>query len=124
MTSKQKQKALTHVGIIMTAEAVYDYSLDDEIDDDDETVDLLCGLWSLFYVIDSMENVVWTEEVAKDSNYRCELSVLYHLYDDRLSKVSISFDGVDKEDYMMGTMRIAVDSEEMLNGIRYVEIQY
>ena len=127
MTSKQKQKALTHVGLIMTAEAIYDYGLDNECNDDDDedkTVDLLCDLWSLFYAIDSMENVIWTEEAAKDSNYWCELSVLYHLYDDRLSKMSISFDGVDKDDYMMGTVRIAVDDEEILNGIRYVEIQY
>lgn len=48
MTSKQKQRVLTHVGLIMTTEAVYDYSLDDEYDDgDDKTVDLLCGLCSM-----------------------------------------------------------------------------
>lgn len=69
-----------------------------------------------------MENVVWVEKAGKDSDYWCEMSVLCHLYDDRFSKVSISFDGMDKDDYMTGIIHITIDGEEVLNGIRYVEV--
>lgn len=121
MTSKQRQNALVHTGLIMTAEAIYNYSLDKE-GDNYEILGLLYDLRSLLYNIDSMENVVWVEDVVKNGKCWCELSTPCHLRYGKFSKVTISFDGVDNGRYMIGTVSLTVDSEEVLNGIRYVEV--
>ena len=121
MTSKQRQEALMRVSVIMMTEAIYEYSLDKE-GDDYETLNLLYSLRSLVYAIDSIKNVVWTEEVVKDNKYWCELSIPYCLRHGKFSKVTISFDGMDRSIYMIGTVSLIVDDKEMLNGIRYVKI--
>lgn len=121
MTSEQRQEALVRVSIIMLTEAIYDYSLDKE-DDDYKTLNLLYSLRSLFYAIDSIKNVIWTENVVQDNRYLCELFVPYHLCNGKASKIAISFDGMDRSGYMIGTVSLTVDGEEVLNGIRYVKI--
>ena len=121
MTSEQRQEGLVRVGLIMMTEAIYDYNLNKE-GDDHKTLNLLYSLRSLFYAIDSIKNVMWTEDVVQDNRYWCELSVPYHLHNGKLSKVIISFDGMDRCSYMIGTVSLTVDGEEVLNGIRYVEV--
>lgn len=105
----------------MITEAIYDYSLDKE-GDDYKTLNLLYSLRSLFYAIDSIKNVIWAEDVVQDNRYLCELSVSHHLHNGKSSKITISFDGMDRCSYMIGTVSLTIDDEEVLNGIRYVEI--
>lgn len=121
MTSEQRQEALVRVSIIMLTEAIYDYSLDKE-GDDYKTLNLLYSLRSLVYAIDSMKNVIWTEDVVEDNKYWCELSIPYCLHYGKFSKITISFNGTDRSSYMIGTVSLIVDGMEVLSGIRYVEI--
>lgn len=104
----------------MIMEAIYDKVNEGNACDKD--IRLLRDLHFLFCTIGLRENILWMEDVSKDNNCWCIMSVQYKLYDDDVSKITISLDGREGNGYMIGSVSVTVDGKEVLNGIRYVKI--
>lgn len=115
-----RQSALVATGAAMIMEAIYDKVKGGNVCNND--IRLLHDLHFLFCTIGLRENVVWMEDVSEDDNCWCVMSVPYKLYDDEVSKITISLDGKEGNGYMLGSVSVTVDGKEILNGIKYVEI--
>lgn len=115
-----RQSALAATGATMMMEAIYEKVNGGNTCDRD--IRLLHDLHFLFCTIGLRENILWTEDVSKDNNCWCMMSVPYKLYDDEVSKITISLDGKEGNGYMLGSVSVTVDGKEVLNGIRYVKV--